>query len=402
MMGLCARLKLPRRGLHRPPGTALALLRGALDPGGRADAMERRAALAFGTSHALLTGSGRGAMALVLSRLGLDPGDEVLLPALTFGAVPETIRALDLVPVFVDVVPDTLQLDPADAASKVSRRSRVLLATHLMGIPCDLGGARKVCASHGLVLLEDFAQAAGALHQGQPVGSVGLAGFSSLETVKPLSAFGGGLITTNDGALAAALRREIGALPAPDPRRLLRKVAMGHFEALLATPIGFSLLAAPLLAAGGGMEQLISRYKRNKKSAGNHMARLHPAQAAAGELNLADLEAHLSRRRRNVQIILDQLPADTWRPRPLPGDSPSWYQLVLRFRAPEDAARRAWREGVDLGPGVLTDLSGGSCPVAALAARQAVQVPCHPGLSRAQLQRVARAVSPLAKRGLEL
>jgi len=250
-----------------------------------------------------------------------------------------------------------------------------------------------------MTLLEDFAQAAGALRAGRPVGSLGLAGFTSLETVKPLSAFGGGMITTHDDQLAAALRLDIAAMPAPDHARLLRKVCMGHLEALLATPAGFTLAAAPLLAMGGRMDGLIARYKRGKKGAGNHAARLHPAQAAAGLSNLRHLQAHLEARRRNVAELTGMLPADTWRPRPYPGDTPSWYQLVLRFEDAEAAARAAWRRGVDLGTGVLTDLSEGACPVAARAARQAVQVPCHPGLSMAQLRRVARTVAPLARRG---
>lgn len=384
---------LPRRGLHRPPGTLRALATAALDPGDRVARFEEEAARALGARHAVATGSGRAALAMALRCLDLEAGDEVLVPALTFGAVPETIRAEGLRPVFADVDPDTLQMDPRLAEARAGPRARVLLATHLMGLMCDLPALEEVCQRRGLVMIEDFAQAAGATLEGRPAGSWGRAGFTSLETVKPLAAFGGGLLVTADGELARGVRTLSSRLPDPDPARLVKKVAMGQLEALLSHPLGFGLLGRPLFLLAGGAEGVVAHYKRRKGQAKSLQAGLHPAQAEVGRLGLRSLGSHLARRRENVRLLRCFLPG-AWTPRVAAGCEPSWYQLVARTRDPVACARACLRQGVDVGTGVVTDLSGGACPRAALAAREAIQLPCHPGLTQDDLRRVARVVGP--------
>lgn len=368
-------------------------MRGAVAPSGRVETLEGSAAREFGTRWAMAVGSGREALALVLRALELGGGDEVLLPALTFHAVPETIRNLGFVPVFVDVEADTLQMDAVDLERKVSGRSRVVIATHLLGHVCDIDGIGDVCRKHGLTMVEDFAQAAGARHHGRPVGSFGRAGFTSLETVKTLSAFGGGLATTSDEHLAREVRAGALELPEPAISRLAGKVALGHVEALLARPGAFSVLAWPLFVAAGG-EGIVSGYKRHKRGAGNQHARLHPAQAAACLVSLEDLAAHVEDRRRNADRLLSLLPEGMWRQRVREGDEPAWYQFVVRVHAPEHCARACLLRGIDVGLGVVMDVSEGECTRAAGLAREVAQLPCHPWLREEDLVRVSREVEP--------
>jgi perosamine synthetase len=384
--------KLPRRGTHRPPGTLAALGLGAAQPAGRVGAFEREAAATFATRHAVATGSGRLALALLLEALDLRPGDEVLVPALTFHAVPTTLIELGYRPVFVDVELDTALIDPADAARRVTARTRVVLATHLFGLPCSMEALTALCRDRGLVLLEDFAQASGARRAGRPLGSIGDAGFTSLETVKLLAAFGGGLVTTSDDALARRVRARASALGPPDLRRLATKVALAHVEAGLTHPRLFGL-AWPLFTRERDSETWVGRYKRRKQRAGNHGSALHAAQAEAGRLGLRRLEAHLRQRRANADQMRAALDG-CWFPAARPQDDPSWYQLVVRSPDPAACAREARLAGVDVGRDVATDLSSGACPVAARLAAELVQLPCHPPLRPTDIERVATVVKP--------
>ncbi|MCP4872113.1 MAG: aminotransferase class I/II-fold pyridoxal phosphate-dependent enzyme [Proteobacteria bacterium] len=383
--------KLPRRGVHRPRGALRALVAGTLAPAGRVDAFEAAAAQAFGAGGAAATGSGRDGLRLLLEALDLTDGDEIILPALTFGAVPQTIAALGLVPVFVDVDPATLQLDPAAAEAAVGPRTRAVLATHLCGLLADVDRLGALCDARGLRLLEDFAQAAGARRHGRAAGSFGTAGFTSLETVKPLPAFGGGLVLCRDPALADRIRRAARARPAPDPRKLLRKAALGHVEAALADPRVFT--AAWPLFGGTGSEDRVAMYKARKKGAGNHGARLHPAQAAVGLRGLRGLRDHLRMRRGHAEALRGLL-EDRWTPCPEPDDEPAWYQLLARAEDPVGLQEAAAEAGVDVGRDVVEDLSEGRCPTAARLARELVQLPAHPALTRPDLERVARVTRP--------
>jgi len=380
--------KLPRRGVHRPRGALRALAAGALRPDGRVAAFEAAATDAFGAGGAVATGSGRDGLALLLEALDLDPGDEVLLPALTFGAVPRTIAGLGLVPVFVDVDPATLQLDPDAARAAVGPRTRALLATHLCGLLADVERLGAICDEHGLSLLEDFAQAAGARRGGRAAGTFGVAGFTSLETVKPLPAFGGGLVLCRDRALADRIRAAAATRPAPDPRRLVRKAALGHLEAALADPRIFT--AVWPLFGGAGSEARVAKYKARKTGAGNHGARIHPAQAAVGLRGLQGLDEHVGVRRAHAEALRGRL-GDRWTPKPGEQDEPAWYQLLVRCEDPRGLQESAAAAGVDVGRDVVEDLSEGRCPVAARLARELVQLPAHPGLTAGDLDRVAEA-----------
>lgn len=384
--------RLPRRGVHRPRGTLAAAVLGALLPADRLADFERLAAATFASRHAVAVGSGRLALKLLLRGLHLDAGDEVLVPSLTFRAVPAAVAEVGLTPVLVDVDPRTALIDAEAVQRHAGSRTRVVLATHLFGLPCDMDRLAEVCADRDLILAEDFAQASGARSQGRPLGSIGRAGFTSLETVKLLSAFGGGLVTTSDDDLADDIRRSAAELAPPHPRRLSTKVALAQVEAALAHPGPFTL-AWPLFTREIDSETWVKRYKRRKQGAGNHDAAIHPAQAAVGSLGLRHLEAHVAARRRNAGVLRDAL-SGKWFPVVADGDEPGWYQVLVRTADPQGCAAAARSAGIDVGRAVATDLSGGACPTAAQLARELIQIPNHPPLGEGELRRVADVVRP--------
>jgi dTDP-4-amino-4,6-dideoxygalactose transaminase len=223
------------------------------------------------------------------------------------------------------------------------------------------------------------------------VGSFGVAGFTSLETVKTLPAFGGGLVTTRDAELGERVARMAARLDDPAGLKLAGKVALGHVEALLAHPGAYTLVGWPLMRALGG-ESLVGAYKKGKKGAGNHHARLHPAQASVALNSLVGLRAHVAERRRRAETFLTMIGDGPWRPHIDPRDGSAWYQLVMRTGQSSQCAESCLEAGVDVGRHVLTDLSSGRCREAARLASEAIQLPCHPGLDDDDLRVVADAV----------
>lgn len=173
---------------------------------------EAAAAEALGVPHAIGVASGTDAIWLSLRALDLGPGDEVVTSAFTFFATAGAVHNVGARPVFADIEPDTLNLDPAAVERAVTDRTRVLLPVHLYGQMADLDPLLDLCERRGLALVEDAAQAIGAkgVVRGawQAAGAVGRTGCFSFFPTKNLGGYGdGGLITTSDGALAARLRR---------------------------------------------------------------------------------------------------------------------------------------------------------------------------------------------------
>lgn len=175
--------------------------------GPEVDAFEQEAAAYLGVRHALSCASGTDALHLALRAAGIGPGDEVITPPFTFIATAEAIRYVDATPVFVDVDPRTMNLDPALIEAAITPRTRAILPVHLFGQPADLAAITPIAERHGLLLIEDCAQSFGAAIDGRMTGGFGLAGCHSFFPSKNLGCFGdGGMITTNDDALAEQIR----------------------------------------------------------------------------------------------------------------------------------------------------------------------------------------------------
>ncbi|HEX9670957.1 MAG TPA: DegT/DnrJ/EryC1/StrS family aminotransferase [Thermoanaerobaculia bacterium] len=152
--------------------------------------------------------NGTDALVLALRALGLGPGDEVLVPAFSFFATAEAVILLGGRPVFCDVEPETLNLDPRDAAARVTPRTVGVIGVHLYGRPFDVAGTAALCERHGLWLLEDAAQAQGARLDGRRVGGLAPLAAWSFYPTKNLACFGdGGAVTGRDRELVERVRR---------------------------------------------------------------------------------------------------------------------------------------------------------------------------------------------------
>ncbi len=181
---------------------------GWLTMGPRTQRFERAVAEMCGAPYAVAVSSGTAALHLGLLAAGIQPGDEVLVPALTFVAGAAAVRYCGAQPVLVESCgPADLNIDPEDAARRVGPRTRAVLATHWMGYACDLAALERLCDEHGLALIEDCAQSITAsCADGRITGTVGRAGCFSFFSKKQLCVGEGGMILTSDEALAAKAR----------------------------------------------------------------------------------------------------------------------------------------------------------------------------------------------------
>ena len=151
--------------------------------------------------------SGSDALLLALMALGIGPGDEVITVPFTFVATAGSIARLHATPVFVEIDRVTFNMDPARLEAAITPRTRAIIVVHLFGLPADLDPILEVGKRHGIAVIEDAAQAIGAQYKGNPAGSMGTFGCYSFFPSKNLGGAGdGGLITTNDAALAARVR----------------------------------------------------------------------------------------------------------------------------------------------------------------------------------------------------
>lgn len=171
-------------------------------------AFEREYSQLSGVAHTVGVGNGLDALHLSLRALGLQPGDEVLVPSNTYVATWLAVSQAGGVPVPVEPNLLTCNLDPARLAAAITPRTRGIMPVHLYGQPCEMTAILAVAGRHGLWVLEDNAQAQGATWQGQPTGSFGQLNATSFYPSKNLGALGdGGAATTNDAALAQQVRR---------------------------------------------------------------------------------------------------------------------------------------------------------------------------------------------------
>jgi dTDP-4-amino-4,6-dideoxygalactose transaminase len=324
---------------------------------------EQRWAEYCGVGHAVGVANGTDALALALRGLGVGAGDEVLVPANTFVATPEAVVAAGAVPVFVDVDPETLLIDFEDAQSAVTRRTAAVIPVHLFGQPVDPTTLEAFARRHGLAVIEDAAQAHGALAaDGRRVGTFGDAACFSFYPGKNLGALGdGGAVVTDDASLAKRIRSI-----ADHGRSPVSKHVHDH--------IGVN-------------------------------SRLDALQAAALSAKLPHLDGWNDRRRRASARLDESLAGSGAVPVSMaPGVTSARHLYVVRTENRDDLADRLGERGIDTGVhyGLSCHLQPAfsahaprPLPVAEEACADILSLPMSPTITDAQVTRVIDAVTSI-------
>jgi perosamine synthetase len=195
----------PQLGEEEKAAVVAVLESGMLAQGRRVAEFEARFAELCGVKHAVAVASGTAALWLTLLAHEIGPGDEVITTPFSFIASSNCVLYVGARPVFVDIEPDTCLMDAGAIEARITERTRAILPVHLYGQPCDMAAITEIAGRHKLIVVEDACQAHGATFDGQPVGSFGTGCFSFYPT-KNMTTGEGGIITTNDDALAERLR----------------------------------------------------------------------------------------------------------------------------------------------------------------------------------------------------
>jgi UDP-4-amino-4,6-dideoxy-N-acetyl-beta-L-altrosamine transaminase len=344
---------------------------------------EQAVASFVGATDAVALSSGTAALHAALHALGVGPGDEVLVPALTFAASANCAVYMGATPVFVDVDPDTLLLDPASAEARLTPRTRAIVAVDYAGQPCDYDALTELARRHKLALVCDACHSLGAEWGRRRVGALGTLNVFSFHPVKPITTAEGGMVVTDDAELARRLR-----------------VFRNH---------GITTDHRQREQAGSWCYEMVEL---------GYNYRLSDLQCALGLSQLAKLPGWIARRQeiaRHYDRLLAVLPGV----RPLavrPGLSHAYHLYVVRLEG-ERVDRRAvfaslraegvgvnvhyvpvhlhryYRRRFGTGPGL--------CPVAEAAYEHILSLPIFPAMSDSDVERVVealgRAVRPAAR-----
>ncbi len=169
--------------------------------------LETEFAYYCGVEHAIGVNSGTDALWLSLQALGIEPGDEVIVPAFTIIVDAAVICQLKAIPVFVDIDPAIFNIDPTQLSKRITKRTKAIIAVHLFGQTVDIDPIMEIAKSHNIKVIEDACQAIGAQYKGRKAGSLADIGCFSFYPTKNLGAYGdGGMITTNDKTLDVKIR----------------------------------------------------------------------------------------------------------------------------------------------------------------------------------------------------
>ncbi|MHB9027417.1 MAG: DegT/DnrJ/EryC1/StrS family aminotransferase [Candidatus Latescibacterota bacterium] len=352
-----------------------------------------------GVRHAVATGSGTTAFYLLLAAAARakPTKNEVILPAYSVPVLIHAVRKAGLRPVYCDVDPSTLNMDPDSMAAAVSNRTLAIAPIHLFGFPMELDRALEIGRVRDLYVFEDACQALGAKLNAAPVGSLGDAGFFSLCKGKIISTFRGGIMVTNNDRIALAVRGMNRDLPLPDIR--FRSCQPCLLAAL-------SLAMRPEIY--GSFYPLIVRFKDTAPHPSFHPSRFTRYGAGLGLTLLDEIESWITIRRRNGAAILEGLSGDPGLivPRIPPGADPSYNHAPVVFRSIprlEKAQRLLWGRGIDTArmyerpvhhiyPELGYATNPEPLPGAAFIAPRLLVIPTHPYLNAGEIESMVRTI----------
>lgn len=334
---------------------------GMIVQGPRTAQLEERFAAACGTNYAIACSSGTTALHVALLAHGVGPGDEVITTPFTFIASVNSALFVGARPVFVDIDPETFNIDPNKIEAAITPRTRAIMPVHLYGYPCDMDAIMDIAKRHNIAIIEDAAQAIGAEYHGRRAGSFGTGCFSLYATKNVMSAEGG-MITTNDAAFAEQCK---------------------------------------LLRAHGSKR----RYYHDILGYNFRMTDLH---AAIGLAQLERLDAFTAKRRANAEYLNANI-TSVATPKVKAGYNHVWHQYTIRVDGGRDRdAAITQLTAAGVGTGIFYPLPAHhqahirergfgdvALPISEQIAKEVISLPVHPALSAADLETIVREVNKL-------
>lgn len=371
-------LSRPSLGPEEEEAVVEILRSGWLTSGHQIAAFEQAFSKAVGARHTVAVNSCTAAIHLCLADCGVKPGDEVISTPITWASTGNTLVNMGARVVFVDVEPDTLNLDPTQVKAAITERTRAIIPVHLAGHPCDMTALRAVAKEHGIALIEDAAHALGARYEDTPIGGDSDYACFSFYSIKNITTIEGGMVALRD----------------PERAEHIRRLATNGMQQTAWDRYGRSALARPLEVHEPGFKYLI----------GNVSAAMGVEQLK----KLAHFSASRQRVARMYQEVLADIPEITL-PSLRPGITHAWHLYMIKLnpeglRCTRDEFAHALRQE-NIGTGVhfyglhLHHYYQGELgyretdfPVATDASRRILSLPLHPQLTDRNVYEVATAV----------
>lgn len=347
----------PQIGEEELAAVTEVLYSGVLAQGPRVQAFEEAFAQFLGVKYAIATSSGTTALHIALLAHGVGPGDEVIVPPFSFIATANSVLYVGARPVFVDIDPQTFNINPEQIEAAITPRTKAIMPVHLYGLPSDMEPIVAIAEKYGLVLIEDACQSHGAEYKGRKVGSFGTGVFSFYPT-KNITSGEGGMITTNDPVIA-------------EKCRMIRNHGMRR------------------------------RYYHEELGFNFRMTDVH---AAIGLAQLSKLETFNAARRANARYLSEHL-RGVVTPMVPPDRTHVFHQYTVRVPNGKRDPLRAYLAERGIGSEIYYPVPIHrqevyvrlgyhlSLPEAERAAAEVLSLPVHPGLTRADLEMIVAAVN---------
>lgn len=356
----------------------------------------------IGTKYAISTGSGRQGLELLLDSLKLRDGDEVIFPAYTLKDLIKLVKRKGLKPILVDIKEGSFNINCELIEKKITEKTRVIVATHIFGLPCTIKKISQIAERYNLIVIEDCAHSAGAEYEGRKVGSFGKAAFFSFETSKPISTFGGGMVVTNDEKIARFIRNTLERYPLAQ-WALMKKILYSLFEHLLLRSPLFLPLAF-LFYFEFTTKMMSKFYLFLSRKANINYYKYTDLQAYLGLKQLSKLDERREQRAAQARVLARLLNKDNILTQK--GNScvrPFFYFYVVRInKNPRLIRQSLLLKGIDVGikdeiTANCSELAEGLYPITNEVYNSTLQLPFHEILSRGQIEYIADTLNRCTK-----
>ncbi len=358
----------PSIGQDEISAVTAVLESGIIAAGERVVEFEHKFADFCGSTHAVAVNNGTAALHAALLAAGVGPGDEVIVPSFSFFATASAVSMCGATPVFTDVDENTFNIDPAQIAGHITHRTRAVIGVHLFGQPFDVPAVKEICDKNSLKLIEDAAQAHGAVCHGARAGSLGDMACFSFYATKNMTTGEGGMITTSDKTTAERLRMII---------------SHGQTEKYCHIRLGYNY-------------------------------RMTDIAAAMGIVQLKKLEKFNLRRRKNAEYYNANLKAKGLiTPVTAPGMQHIYHQYVVRLTEDFPMTRQEFvkylgSKGIGTAvhyptpihrqPLYLQDYDADPCPVSTRLAESVLSLPVHPLLDAKEVAYICETINKVTQR----
>lgn len=302
-----------------------------------------------GRKYAVAVSSGRFALHCLLSAFGITEGDEVILSAYNFKAVPRTIVNLGAKPVFVDVNLWSLNINPEEIENKITSRTKAIIVTHMFGYPAEIDRIQTLGQKYGIKVIEDCAHSCGTEYQGGKLGSFGDAAFFSFGIAKTLNTFGGGMITTDDGAVYEFAKSMVEGCEGTSSLAVIKECFMAYIYLFLLNSFIYLCFTFPVLFFLNAVHfDYLGVLRSRKSEPADKRGRLSNLQAYVGIKLLQGLDQLNAKKLNRITYLKKCLRADLCRTQnECKKMQPAFLYLALLIPEASKAKKALFLKGVD-------------------------------------------------------